>query len=255
MILTIPYKRLALCGLDELAAQAAADTRRARASSGLTFAQKDSTEEKDQARAEILKLLDLKRAPGPLRTLSMPGLSWFFEAQLLKLREPTWRQQKAVSMVDLTCIENDRFVYHSAATKMPGNRHTRVHTLPRPPYAESAIGNGIVGRYVFANVDDLLQEPEERFDFAWLDYTGPLSVERVQKIRAFWLASQAKTLVVTSLRARWNKETGRTIERHGGPNGWLRARLPGQVLHELEYQDGHSPMAQFAVTSDQELSQ
>lgn len=254
MILSIPYKALARCNLEELGAQQAANNRRELASGGVAFARKEDCLEKDAARAEILKLLELEPAAGTQRVLSMPGLSWFFEAQLLKQREAAWRKQKTAQTVELTCVENDRFVYYSAATKMPGNKSTVIRTLPRPHYAERCMGNGMISRYIFANVDDLIQDRAERFDFAWLDYTGPMSVVRMQKIRAFWLNSGAKTLVVTSLRARWNKETGRTIERNGGLLAWHRARLPGQVLHEIEYQDGHSPMVQFAVTHGRELT-
>ncbi len=251
MILSIPYKALARCNLEELGAHVAANNRRAgQPLGGIAFARKEDTVEKDAAREKILHLLELGSADGPQRVLSMPGLSWFFEAQLLKQREPGWRKQKTTTTVELTCVENDRFVYYSAATKMPGNKSTVIRTLPRPPYAERCMGNGMVSRYVFADVDDLLQDRRECFDFAWLDYTGPLSVERMRKISEFWLIGQAKTLVVTSLKARWNKETGRAMERRGGPAGWLRARLPGTELHCVEYQDGASPMIQFAVTRE-----
>jgi hypothetical protein len=82
---------------------------------------------------------------------------------------------------------------------------------------------------------------------AWLDYTGPLSIERMKLIRRFWMHGRCRTLVVTSLKARWNKETSETIARNGGPLAWHRARLLGTVLHEIEYQDGASPMVQFAI--------
>ncbi len=247
MILTIPYKRLARCNLEELAAQSSMNERRERLTSGVSFAQKLEHAEKDAAREQILQLAAKMHTPGQrLRTLTMPGMSWMFESRLLKRIEPTWRTQQRVKAIELTCIENDRFIYNSAATKMPGNKGTMLRTLERPPYAELALGNGIIERFIFANVDDAIVH-EHGFDLVWLDYTGPLSVDRIRKIRAFWLAESCRVLVVTSLKARWNKETARAIERAGGVIAWQRKHLPGTVLHELEYQDGASPMVQFAV--------
>lgn len=248
MIHVIPYKALTRCNIDELAAQQVLNERALRNTSGVMFARKVDHSEKDAARASILQIL--ASAPAPLFVLTMPGLNWTFEVGLLKQREPHWRLQQAVASMRLTCVENDRFIYYSAVTKMPGNKHCLLRSLARPDYAERAMGNGIIDRYVFANVDDLMQSGES-FDVVWLDYTGPLSVDRMKRIQRFWRDSVRSTLIVTSLKARWNRETADTIVRNGGCMGWLRSRLQGRVLHEIEYQDGPSPMIQFAVQKDQ----
>lgn len=245
MILSIPYKALSKCNLEELAAQQVFNDRRA-AIGGVAFARKEDGEGKRAARQAIADLMNLQAQPEHISVLTMPGHGWYFEGKLLKLREPNWRNQQMTTKVSFTCVENDRYVYYSATTRMPG-KHTLLRTLERPEYAERAMGNGIVGRYEFANVDDLMRSGAV-FDFAWLDYTGPLNLVRMKTVKAFWLQSVRNTLIVTVLKARWNKETGAVIARHGGCIGWLRASLPGTVVHEIEYQDGASPMAQFAVS-------
>jgi hypothetical protein len=250
MILIIPYKRLGQCNIDELAAQQVMNERNRRSTGGVLFARKDEHQDHDQkdaARNAILELLTLKHQPKPLSILTMPGLAWTFEVGLLRQREKSWRNQQMTESMRLTCVENDRFIYYSGATKMPGNKTGVIRSLPRPAYAERAMGNGLIDCYAFGNVDDLMKTGET-FDFAWLDYTGPLTVERMKIIQTFWRDSVRDTLIVTSLKARWNRRTSDTIKRKGGCMNWLRASLPGAVVHEIEYQDGASPMVQFAVS-------
>lgn len=242
----IPYKPLSACGLDELAAEVAAKRQRAIVG-GVAFARKEEQDEKSLARRKVIDLLTIRRFPRKISILSMPGLKWVFEAQLLARREPLWRERNWLAKTRFTCVENDRFVYYSATMQLPGRSQSYVKYLDRPPYAECMIGQRIIKRYIFANVDDLIQDTNECFDVAWLDYTGPLTVERMTIIERFWSDRVRGILVVTSLKARWNSQTSRTIAKHGSCLEWIRSRLPGHVYHTLEYQDGHSPMVQFAV--------
>lgn len=245
MIHTIPYKPLSRCGLDELAAEQASRDRRGRVYGGVAFARKEDDDEKRAARNAIVDMLTPAAMPGCISILTMPGIGWHFEGKVLKLRDPNWRTQPMTQGMRLTCVENDRLVYYSATTRMPG-KHTLMRSLERPEYAERVMSNGVIDRYEFANVDDLMQG-EATFDFAWLDYTGPLSVPRMKIIQRFWREKVRNKLVVTSLKARWNRETSDTITRNGGVLSWLRNRLPGVEQHAIEYQDGASPMVQFAV--------
>jgi hypothetical protein len=55
------------------------------------------------------------------------------------------------------------------------------------------------------------------------------------------------TLIVTTLKARWNQETDRAVRKHGGYCEWAVSPFHDQIgLHAIEYQDGASPMFQFA---------
>lgn len=250
MILSIPYKALSKCGIDELAVQQRwNDERSGRNTGGVMFARKEERSEKSEARAAILALLTMEGEPDRVSILSMPGVDWTFEAALLKQREPQWRHQTDALTMRLTCLENDRFIYYSAVTKIPRPRIAScvLKTLQRPEYAETAMGNGIIDRYVFANIDELMQHSGESFDYAWLDYTGPLSIDRMKIIQRFWRERVRRVLVVTSLKARWNRKTSDLIASKGGCMNWLRSRLDGNVIHEIEYQDGASPMVQFAI--------
>jgi hypothetical protein len=132
---------------------------------------------------------------------------------------------------------------------MPGTDTKRplvVH-LEAEPFAERTVKTKFISKFHFANVDDLMAETTEGWDAAWLDYTGPLTVERLRLIERFYERSIHGTLIVTALKARYNRETSNAVERAGGHSEWLRKHLPGTVLHDIEYFDT-SPMAQFAVS-------
>lgn len=236
-------KPLWRCDVEELAA-----VQQVRPSGGMLFARNPDRAEKDEARRKILELFSWSVCKGPLRILTMPGLNWHFEQKLLGRREDTWRGRTESQYTQITAVENDRFIYYSAAHQMPGLRTkgALARIVEAPPFAERTISTGFIHRFHFANVDDLMASTDEVWDAAWLDYTGPLTVERLRLIAQFFERSVRDTLIVTSLKARYNKETSGSINRAGGHSEWLRKHLSGEVLHDLEYFDT-SPMAQFAV--------
>lgn len=243
------YRPLTRCGHEELAMHLRSKLHNA-PSGGIAFARKPSEDAKHEARAAVLYLLNPGFWPGRLSVLTMPGLKWKFEGALLKMREQQNLLKRAPLRTSIDCIENDRSIYHAAAVRMPGMRHPehvfRVEQSPR--WAERAVSGWWINRYFFGNVDNLMADPPRIYDVAWLDYTGPLSVDRMAIIRRFFELHVRSLLVVTSLKARWNRETSAAIERAGGCNEWTHAALGGgPVAHAIEYQDGPSPMAQLAV--------
>jgi hypothetical protein len=226
-------------------------------SGGVLFARNVDGEEKTKARQLVLDLFSPEKWDRHLNMLTMPGVHWRFERKLLGSREPGWMQKASPRRTHFTGVENDRAIYFAAATQMPGL--TTPHALVKPvkrgrfPFAEMAIKSRYAA-YFFANVDDFLRhtwqkaEYRERsgWDAAWLDYTGPLNLERLASLTHFYNNYVREVLIVTVLKARWNRETSVALEKAGGHSELLRARLPGNVIHDIEYQDT-SPMAQFAI--------
>ena len=218
----------------------------------MLFARNPDRAEKDAARQQILSLFAPTVWSDHLRILTMPGLDWRFERKLLGKREGDWMSRRArldaPRRTHITSIENDRFIYYSACHQMPGLHTHRALTkiLPAPSFGERTVCTGFVKAFHFANVDDLMRETDEAWDAVWLDYIGPLTTERLALIAEFYQRSISSTLIVTALKARWNRATSDTITRAGGHSAWLRKHLAGHVLHDIEYFDT-SPMAQFAV--------
>ncbi len=236
------YKPLAQCGMEELAVRQFT----LKPSGGVAFTRTTDREQKDAARQLVLDLFNRHNWPDNLRMLTMPGLHWRFERLLLAQREPGWMQRTNSRRTYFLGFENDRSIYFAAVTQMPGLQapNSTVKTT-RTKFAEMAV-NTHFGTFFFANVDDVLPNRWERVDAAWLDYTGPLSIERIKLIEDFYCNSAVQTLVVTAMKARWNTQTVTAIDSAGGHSEWLRKHLPGEVLHDIEYQDT-VPMAQFAV--------
>jgi len=237
------YKPLRLCNIEELAA-----IQITQPSGGMLFARNPDRAEKDAARQKILDLFTLKAWPEKLSVLTMPCVDWRFERKLFGKRDGDWMRKAGPSNTRVTAVENDRFIYYSAVHKMPGLHTKRAKTwhMPAPSFAERTVRTKFISAFHFANVDDLMLETTESWDAVWLDYTGPLSVERIKLIANFYQQSVRSTLIVTSLKARWNKDTSEAVLRAGGHSEWLAKHLPGEVLHDIEYFDT-SPMAQFAV--------
>jgi hypothetical protein len=249
------YKRLSSCNLEELAAhQLGVDP-----SGGILFARKPDGDEKIKARQLVLDIFSAANWNRSLNMLTLPGLQWRFERLLLAAREPGWMKRPRSRHTHFTGVENDRAIYYSGVGQMPGvetpNRLIKPVRRDGFPFAEMAHKTRFAS-FFFANVDDLLahewKKPTYReteksgWDAAWLDYTGPLTVDRLKVIARFYQTYVREVLVVTSLKARWNKITGEAILKAGGHSAWLAKSLPGEVLHDIEYFDT-SPMAQFAV--------
>lgn len=237
------YKPLYRCDIEELAAM-----QQRNPSGGVLFARNPDRMEKDAARQLILDLFSWDAWPDDLSILTMPGLNWRFERKLLGKREGNWFKNAAAHNTHITSVENDRFIYYSAAHQMPGlhTKNALTTVLPAPPFGERTLATKFISQFHFANVDDLMAETTESWDAAWLDYTGPLTVERMKLIARFFERSIRSTLVLTVLKARYNKETGAAMDRAGGHSAFIRKHLPGEVLHDIEYFDT-SPMAQIAV--------
>lgn len=245
------YKPLSKCSLEELAAH----QRTIDPSGGILFARKPDGEEKCAARQQIVDLFKPDVWDRPLMMLTMPGLHWRFEGMVLGWREPGWSRPHAPHprRTHFTGFENDRAIYYSALTQMPGLYKKAalkpVHWEQKKkfPFAEMAFKTKCAS-FFFANIDDaMVHEWRYGWDAAWLDFTGPINAHRMVKIRRFYEKYVREILIVTALRARWDRETSNSIERVGGHSQWLRKKLEGNVLHDIEYMDT-SPMAQFAVS-------
>lgn len=238
------YKPLYRCDVEELAAMQIA-----RPSSGVLFARNPDREQKDAARQKVIDLFTRTSRPEPLSILTMPGFDWRFERKLLGKREGDWMRKIEPERTSITAIENDRYIYYSAVHRMPG-LHTKraLTTILRPvSFAERTVQTKFIKNFHFANVDDLMNETDQQWDAVWLDYIGPLTVERLRLIARFYERSVRETLIVTALKARYTKETSAAIDRAGGHSEWVRSRLPGRVVHDIEYFDT-CPMAQIAIS-------
>ena len=246
------YRRLSKCGMEELAAR----QQSIKPSGGIRFARCVDRMEKDKARLLILDLLSLRNWQDHLHVLTMPGIYWRFERKLLGKREGNWLHVLAVPKhTRFTAVENDRAIFYGGVTKMPGIDTPKplVKILKPPSFAEHAVQTRY-GTFYFANIDDLMQEGTEVYDAAWLDYMGPMSVERLGIIARFYQTRVRRTLIVTALAARENKQASVAADAAGGYFEWLEEHLPGKIEHCVVYQDT-SPMAQFAVTKEDTICQ
>jgi hypothetical protein len=172
--------------------------------------------EKTLARQKIINFFSEQSWPKPLHILTLPGLEWKFEQQLLAVRQK--------SPTHFTSCENNHETFLRAVKTKPQNC-----------------------KFIFVDVDVMMaNESEKAWDAAWLDYCGPLSSKRLQIIKRFYEGFIRNTLIITALKTRWRLHTGITIDRAGGHSQWLIQHLKGEILHDFEYLDT-TPMVQFAV--------
>ena len=235
--------------IEELAGRQIAMNNRRKLQGGVAFARKVNTAEKNIARAQVLRLFKTKRWPRGLSILTMPGLYWTFEHRLLSAREGNWRGRiQPARSTHITAVEIDPGIYAAAMASMPCKPSTALVThLKSPMWTGHATGSDAVRRYYNCDVFALMRHNEKPFGAAWLDFTGPMSPARLEDIREFYKKWVEGILVVTFLAARHGGDATLEIEESTGIQKWLAEYLPGKCLHFLRYQDGASPMAQYAV--------
>lgn len=240
------YKPVARCGMEELAAR----QKIIEPSGGVRFARNVDGEQKTAARQHILDLFHPdKWGKRYLNMLTMPGLFWRFERKLLAMREPGWTRFSKPRSTHFTGVESDRSIFFAGVAEMPGlhNPGSLLKWTKQFPFAEMGVKT-YHSAFFFANIDDFMtfEGWANGWDAVWLDYTGPMSRERLMVIKQFYHRYVHEILIITVLNARWDKLTGEAIQKAGGHTPWLYKHLGGEVLHNLEYFDT-SPMAQLAL--------
>jgi hypothetical protein len=210
------------------------------------------------ARARVMKFFGPWAWPRPLRILTMPGLRWTFEHDLLAERDA------ATHRTEIYAVENDPAIFRAAQYFMPGQ-------MQGTPASESGAfaRSARVAGYYYQDAEELMRELSlADVNAAWFDFTGTLTRERINALRRFWHSVKPDVLAVTWLNARYKSpvaeqlaefraKTGKDacdflIEMLGYvPSGSGRvSKKSAAVPCELDrhrYTDGFSAMAQIVV--------
>jgi hypothetical protein len=218
-------------------------------SGGVLFARKGNAEDKQLARERVVKSLGPIFWPGNLRLLTLPGLKWEFEYQLLQMR------QKGQTRTTVYALERDPAIYFGSLKWMP-----RRFQCKRPNHT----GNGEIKQvsphclrtrsihsYYFTSAEAFLKDPNcPEVDAAWLDFTGTINADTMAALRRFWRTRCTWQMTVTALNGRYKSETAKAVARHGGFVEWIINSLPGFVSDVYRYRDGHSAMVQITLQKD-----
>jgi hypothetical protein len=217
--------------------------------SGVAYARKSllsAMEAKDAARNRILASLTRKERRGGLRILTMPGLEWKFEKELISRRDYAGRHAaKRVRdewQTKIYAVEYDPAIFFGSMKWIPGRRKGLTQLSPH------AIKTCVVRCYYMTDVESFIRDPQcPEFDAAWLDFTGYMTPRLLSSIRHFWRERCAWQLTVTGLNARYPSSVKEQVKRHGGMCEWIAETLGGKVFDKYGYFDEYSAMYQVTV--------
>lgn len=251
---------------------------------GMNYARKVDFTEKEKARHAVLQLFTKDQWYKGLSLLTMPGIHWHFERQLLLMRERRKRALgdggKRPERTYIAAIERDEAIYRASLNWMPGAKHSLAQ-LPATPDNPLCVRTYAIARYHRISFEDFVAAPWTKpHDAAWLDFNGPITSQRLEKIVRFWRDRIRWRLVLTWMNARYDAEAIKQIGEVGGHSDddgqtlagsncqhsseqaearyglsvmrWieralrLNNNLSIRVLHRISYRDT-SPMLQLAV--------
>lgn len=278
MSVTAKYERaepiggpLAEMTMQELASWASCLSK---ATPGMLYARKMNYTEKEKARVAVLRLFSGRDRPKGLSIVTMPGITWGFERMLLLMRE---RRPYALGdggrktkRTYIEAIERDESIYRASLNWIPGGGDSLAQ-LPELEGKPMAIRTYAVSRYHRISFEDYVDAWwHQPHDAAWLDFNGPITSQRMEKIGRFWRDKIRWRMVITWMNARYDAEAIRQIgevKEHAGASStallnnvsvglgrdaldWVEATLRQcasiRVLHRMSYRDT-SPMLQLAV--------
>lgn len=225
--------------------------------SGVAFARKahmTTMRAKDDARWRILDSLSREEWPGKLRVMTMPGLEWIFERELINSRDyaihgDNWKanpqggqffkQRKATEIV---AVEYDPAVYFGSIKWMPASRKKLSQLSPH------ALSTSKIEVYYFTDVETFIGDsacPE--VDAAWLDFTGYMTPVRLHRINRFWKEKCRWQLAITVLNARYPAHVKAQVLKYGSMDKWITGVLGGQIVDIHHYFDECSAMIQIIL--------
>ncbi len=152
---------------------------------GHRFAQTVAFREMKSAAREVIykRIAACKNYRRDFLMLTMPGLRWEFEHELLRRRRPGFTR--------FIAIERDEAIYRSALRYMPGYKlgfdltaHTGEHGVGA---ATAVVSTPIVRHYIRTEFEHYAyRKTPKAVDAAWLDFNGQLTERRIAAIANLW---------------------------------------------------------------------
>lgn len=244
---------------------------------GMGYARKMNYTEKEKARVAVLRLFSKREWPTGLSIVTMPGITWGFERMLLLMRE---RRKRALGdhgrrpeRTFIEAIERDETIYRASLNWIPGGS-TSLAQLAAMDNKPLTLRTWAITRYHKISFEDYVDAWwHQPHDAAWLDFNGPITSQRMERIARLWHEKIRWRMVLTWMDARYDAEALRQIGevkehaddgpltdprivkesssvRLGGVFRWIEGSLGVdtsiRVLHRISYRDT-SPMLQLAV--------
>lgn len=226
--------------------------------SGVAFARKHHLtvlHAKNSARYRILDSLSREHWSGKLRVLTMPGLEWAFEKQLINLRDyavhgkgwiantvNTRFRVASDQSTQVYAVEYDPAIYFGSLKWMPGKR------FGYQQLSAHAVRTRVIKMYYFTDVETFIgDESCVEVDAAWLDFTGYMTPVRLHRINRFWKEKCNWQLAITMLNARYPSHVKACILKHGSMEKWITSVLGGNVYDIHHYFDEYSAMLQIIL--------
>lgn len=217
--------------------------------SGVHFARAANRPEKKAARRMVTELV--WNWPGKFTILTMPGLEWWFERDLLHRREAASRLRAAGKWVgaskrtQIIGVEREESLFLASLKWMPG-ADVVVHKAALPS-GGSCIRSRLIRSFYHTTVEAYAREKHSALTAAWLDFSGPLTDERLAAIERLWNIRKTEFLILSCMRARHQPSITAALEAAGGWAGLLTSHCAGAtVAHEHFYADD-APMVQVAL--------
>ncbi len=229
-------------------------------SSGTRFVQRSITvkQAKKESRQKIFNLFSFHAFPQQLALLTFPSTNWIFEGSLLHDRNGSggWKYMRQVigRHTMIVGIEREEAIYRTGLRFMPGVKHG-FRFKDCPPYATSAIRTFPIKRYLRCTFEDLAESSvavdckEFKFNGAWLDFNGCITMRRRQAIESFLINHVASScrLAITATDSRYDNESiffwGNN--RLESISQWLHS-LGGNIIEAIRYQSS-VPMLQICA--------
>jgi hypothetical protein len=219
--------------------------------SGINFIRAGDRPEKTKSRLAVLGLFGAAW-PDDLSILVLPGLRWQFEKALLAQRAGVkgdyFRMIKsAAARTKIYAVEKDPAIYTASLAYLPGRGKLTIKFSVPSAWAVSEVNTKIVERYTCCDLTAWVANSGVSVDAAWIDLSGPLSVELLGSIAELWHTRSMRQIVVTCMAGRHQPGLTRKLAKYDGHAGLLKEVLDSsEVMSCLEYADG-APMVQVAL--------
>lgn len=197
----------------------------------------------------------------PLKILTMPSLKWCFERSLLGARKDrpntsilleqgidtkkmskeeyaSWFNNLPRLPTTIVACENSDPIYRISLKHIPKKDATLTATTP------ITFKTDLVEAYHYKDIFTFMQETDEKFDVAWIDLFGYVSLRRFKIIKEFFKKKIITEIIITSMTARYDLETQAAFAKYKSYEKWLSSF--GVVVDRYEYNDG-TPFLQLVI--------